>query len=847
MKFSILAFGLFFILYSCDVQASIIPHYNTETTLDYDLVPFCKDKLCGYVDRKGNVKIKADYEGLSFFNTAGFAQFKKFGLYGVIDRSGKEILSAFSTKPLSPVVNIKNQKKEAIANAYLAINLKAKEWRYFIEKPNPYVSPSYHPANEKHQYKVSDAYYASWSNPNFYEGIRRAVSKDGTCNFIDLDGNTLLNNNIPYGAPSKQAIYVIDETDKIGAIDLKGNTIIPNAYSYLEHQDKFGYTVATANSKRGVLDKNYNLIIDTSLISIRPVSEDRFIVSRKRNQWELVDKSLHPVFSKSYTRLSNYLGSLYIVQDNEQHYLLNEKEEILAGPFNNIIQPQKHADDSQYVFSKGDNSLTLIDNSGKTIFSVDKKYSVRPGTIKEHYILSSIDHGNQLIDNTGKVLLGPAMESIQAAMMEDSYIVKNNGEMGIYSAAKDWIIPLGNQEITRFTQSGSEKSKIRISTPNEIIVYTDSFSNKTVEPNNYSNWGAEKRNRKEFVEVNFVDGRQVIFPKDKQARIEYTSKYAYMIKRFDNKKTLVYDEYMNPILPEGFSLHRDEDIRADVYFIVTNQAYESGLVDIEGNWIFPPKARQNVNLIEDAYWTVGTREGGHIYNTDFEQLSTKQYTGFKKGKPGLIIGYNKDKTVDILDANGKLIIEGEYTNLVRNETDYLVLEKSKDNAIRSCQVDGMGKETNCYPYADFYIPENTDYIIAKDLHDFGVVDKQGVEKIPFKYKSISYKPEVKTYVCQSEDYSCQLYDSNFKPFGTSGKFMNRVEKIGEDYYYLKGSDKSAIFDLNGQYLGTTDKTLHGSVATNKAKYHKNGLIWLYGKDASYFFDAQNKLLLTPKQ
>jgi len=837
---------LVFFIASFNSNGQVIDNYNSDLSLDYSLIPYCENKLCGYVDNRGNPKIKADYDAVSFFNEKGFAQVKKFGLFGVIDKDGKEIVKPISSKPLSIAENLEGEETPRIENAFFAINTKAKEWIYFRDAPTVFVSPNYFAENEKYQYKFSNALYAQWSHSYFYEGIRRAVSKDGTCNFINIEGKPILKQNIPYGAPSKDAIYTIDESNKIGALNLQGEEIISKQYDYLEHMDKWGYRVATVKSKKGILDNSNKFVIDTVMITARPIGTNKFIISKTRNEYQLVDKNLNSIFTKTYTQIKPYLNNLYAVKEGSNHYVINEKEEVLSGPFKTSIQFHKYGNDSKYMHCKSGDSTYVMGNNGKTIFSSDIKYNLNQGNKENNIVLSNRDHGSLLINTTGKILLEPGYKNISKSRFLDSYLVHKGIEMGLYSEERGWIIPLGLHQIGNYSDSKNpDIPKLKVETAEIVTEYTGDLSNKLVKENKFQNWGVNRIRNKEFIELKFPDGREAIFPKDKDANLEYTSKHAYLKKRFDRNSTQVFDENMESLIPAGFSLNKDYKIKSDVFFAVQNKQREIGLTDFEGNWIFTPAPNQRIQNLQNKYWITGDFNSSVLYNSTFKQLSTKEYKGFALSKLGLIIAHNKDgKTLDVLDENGRILNEELYTGLVRNDLACLVLEKSKTGEIQSCQIDENGNEIICYAYADFYIPEDHVYIVAKDLHDFGVVDKQGKQMIPFKYKSINYSPDIKSYICRMQDYSTDVYDYQFKQIVTSQKGLYKTENIEEKFYYFQGSEKTFIFENNGALLGITDNTVNGKMST-RGHHLDQGLLWIYKSGGGNFFSTKAKKILSP--
>lgn len=833
------------IFVSFSLSGQIIDNYNTKARLDYSLIPYCSDKLCGYVDRNGLIKIKADFDGVSFFNEHGFAQIKKYGLYGVIDRSGKEIVKPISTRTLRVAENVINGVVDSLDNAFFAINVKAKEWIYFTDAPKVYVSKNYHQTEGENSYKVGDAQYSRWQHPGFFEGKKRAVAKDKSCNIIDISGKELLHKNIPYAVPSKDGVYIMDSLGKIGIIDFSGKEILKNKYSYIGPTDKFGYRSISANLKYGILDETNAFILDTIYRIATPVAKDKFIVSGDSKKQQLINNSGKQIFSNSYSYISHLVNVLYSVQDSNEHFLMNEQEEILAGPFPNRTQTVKVNQKVKLLFNRPNDATVIFDTNGKEIFSSEKYYHIFEGVKETEFILQNKERQELLLDNKGKILIQPS-DDIMKSSFQDCYIVSDKNEMGLFSGTKGWLIPMGNHEISNYSKSDDNKSRIRVETEKTSTFYYDTMDEKTVEPNTHDRWGVTKKREKTFISLTFNDGREMIFPNDKKTNLKYTYNYAYLTKRFEDNKLYVYNEMMQPILPDGYSLHNSVDIDRTVYFIAASQNWEYGLADINGDWIIEPVSRQSIRDIDEKYWSIGDHNAVFLYDLQFNKISKKPYSGFKLAPHDLILAFDVDGlSMDILNAKGEVISEAEYTQAIRTSQNDLILEKSKNNELRTCQIGPNGEELVCYPYADFYIPQDQDFIIAKDLHDFGVVDRQGNQKIPFMYKSIRFDSNINVFVCKKEDYSNDLYDANFIKLDFSAKNLNKTEKI-KDYYYLQGSEKTAIFDASGTFLARADHALHGKISTNKNNSIDEGLLWLYTRNGGgSFLDLKNKKILLP--
>ncbi|MBR2526442.1 WG repeat-containing protein [bacterium] len=211
----------------------------------------------GFIDNNGKTVIPLKYSDVRYFEN-GYASVKKDKNWIKIDKSGNEI--SLQDEPLSQ--ELKNQLK-----LYDSYNLRDNV--YYVEKANKsgildkngkVIVPAEFNSVYSPMYGVFKATYSSSDKYAFFgvNGKKLLNVKSAYADVIDSD---LIHLSIMRKKPVSNA-YMIYDLDE-GAVDMNGNTIVPNIYDRLEYyrNDGNGVFIVTKNGKISLLDKKGKTII----------------------------------------------------------------------------------------------------------------------------------------------------------------------------------------------------------------------------------------------------------------------------------------------------------------------------------------------------------------------------------------------------------------------------------------------------------------------------------------------------------------------------------------------------------------------------------------------------------
>ena len=187
-----------------------------------------------------------------------------------------------------------------------------------------------------------------------------------------------------------------------------------------------------------------------------------------------------------------------------------------------------------------------------------------------------------------------------------------------------------------------------------------------------------------------------------------------------------------------------------------------------------------------------------------------------------------------------MISDSAYTGYVGAWEDFLIVSRSPNRELKSCVIDKDGNEKICLPYTSISpVDESLESFIAKDVYDFGVVDKSNNVLIDFKYKTIGYHKEISAFNLGKNEHRNDLVDLNYKPILSDLKAYFKLEELSRNGsgYSVGGEEGYAYFDENGKFIKKFDADL-GRPSCSKY-LNAAGLIRFNKGDQTIFADAKS--------
>lgn len=319
---------------------------------DETLYPFMQDKLWGYMNAKGEVKIEPQFaeaydfsEGLAVVGVLNNDKSIDTNiLYGYINMNGEFVISPvyyeaydFSEGLAAVALNKDGSIKDVMFEHY-------GDSSYIDKSGNVIIDDDYQSMHSFH-----NGYAAVYSEKNHYG----YVDKKG--NFITVDTDHL--NDFQNG-------YVIID-NKI--IDTNFEVVFDDdEYENIMISDKF--IIARKNGKYGVIDLQKNLIIDFKYDYLCYTNDEYLFVFMQGDKYGYVDINDNVIINPNYDFISEFTNDIAVIYDNKskKYKIINKRNEILLELNVNIYEAKILSHDLIRTYNK-DDTISYINLEGNII------------------------------------------------------------------------------------------------------------------------------------------------------------------------------------------------------------------------------------------------------------------------------------------------------------------------------------------------------------------------------------------------------------------------------------------------------------------------------------------------
>ena len=293
--------------------------------------------LYGYIDKTGKEIIPCKYKEENSFSE-GLAVVRKDSFYGYIDKTGKEIIPC--------------QYKDAYSFSEGLALVKKDDFYGYIDKTGKEIIPC--------QYK--DAY-------SFSEGLA-VVRKDSLYGYIDKTGKEKISCQYVYAYSFSEGLALVSKDGFYGYIDKTGEEIIKCQYQRAKSFQE-GLALVRENGLYGYIDKTGEEIIKCQYKVAKSFQEDLALV-KKNDLYGYIDKTGKEVIKFQYISAESFSEGLALVRENGLYgYIDKTGEEIIkcqykvAKPFQEDLALVEFADDQKIFIDKAGNPLQKKTFKGK--------------------------------------------------------------------------------------------------------------------------------------------------------------------------------------------------------------------------------------------------------------------------------------------------------------------------------------------------------------------------------------------------------------------------------------------------------------------------------------------------
>lgn len=638
---------------------------------------------------------------------------------------------------------------------------------------------------------------------------------------------------------------------KWGAVDTKGNIVIPVEYEYLGAL-KEGLMNFKKESKMGYMDRNMKVLIPESyynyadfsngLAAITPVEAGKMGYIDKNNKVVIPVKYEDAgTFYKGYAAVAlkksktvGGAGKPTITYPGEMMLINKEGKELTPSPYHYI----SYYNDGGLFVVTIDKKKGVIDSTGKLILPVE--YKDASTDYNGNMIFRTQDDKYGMINNKGELIMKAEYDYIAAALHDKMYY-RQKGKYAIMDKNRKLIIPADSAATI-----ARGKNRILFIYADKVKVFDNSGkllktffegSIKTYATNFAANEDSLKISYDAGVEIiNTATGAKKQLPCTEAG--DFNEEGIFIAR---HNKLFTYDFYDHTgkkLNTTGYStaINFSEGIcglqenssstpyLADKTFkkikdLVTvfkgpyseglaasvNNTYPSRVVylDKQGNEavsIYGKDGGKCINgrmLISDGSWY-------YYYNRKGEKLGTKQWEELADYSEGLAAAKSGAKW-GFIDTMGTVVIPLQFDQ-VGSFTKGTAVVKS-NGKFKLINKKGESIDNNLYEGAGN--PANGTFPLMKG-DKVGLVDNKGTVIIGFNYKNI--KPMSEDRVWAMQDGKWGLLDN--KGNALTGFIYKDVADFDKGYAKVKMSDKIGLINKAGKVILAADYSGLGSVYKN---------------------------------
>lgn len=325
-----------------------------------DLIPVMmgEDKLYGYINSKGEIKIPAQFRSASAFRD-GLARVQEGDNYGYINRQGTYVVpSKYQT---ATVFNGGVAWVVAPNGAPILIDTKGKELFIFWETEFVTVFSDglalFERENSKGYIDKTGEIVLSgdFEEASLFRNGLAAVKKNKKWGFIDKKGKIAIGYQFDeVDGFAKDGLCIVKVGDRWGAIDKKGKYVINPVYLSLR-SDKEGFVVKQEGALYGYIDRKGKMVIPPQFSYMQGFNGSNVAPVSIGEKCGLVDKTGKIILSPQYDYIGEMTGriALFSVSAGHGYGFLNKEGDIVINPqYKNIGFPYIEEEDIMAHFRK---------------------------------------------------------------------------------------------------------------------------------------------------------------------------------------------------------------------------------------------------------------------------------------------------------------------------------------------------------------------------------------------------------------------------------------------------------------------------------------------------------------
>jgi len=226
--------------------------------------------------------------------------------------------------------------------------------------------PVFYSNMEDDAYAIEDEYLAEDIKSYFSES-------EGLYGLRELDDKNITEPIFGYISHFSGDVSIVIDSDHehYGAINKKGETIMPLQYDYLIYDENKKMYIYAENDKYGLLDREAKVIIPASYEMLSFTDTQLFNFTKEGKQG-LIDQNNKIIVPAKYNLISEASENTFIVYEKETYRLHNiQNQKKIAGPYDMIV----NANEENLFLTLSKNKYGYINGAGKVVIPFKFTYA----------------------------------------------------------------------------------------------------------------------------------------------------------------------------------------------------------------------------------------------------------------------------------------------------------------------------------------------------------------------------------------------------------------------------------------------------------------------------------------
>lgn len=357
-SFAIISFGIIVFFASCSAKNSSAESHKPTEGIEYPdnsgLYPIIQDSLFGYINAKGEVIIKPQFERAAQFNE-GLAYFEKDGKYGFINTKGEVVIQPVYKKKSRGWLNLSIEPLgESFFKEGLAIFHKEEKFGFMNQKGEEVIPAQFLDAEP------------------FCQGLAQ-VRMGSQRYFINKKGENAFGKEFEWARSFNDSMASVHIDGKVGYINISGQLVIPAKY-YTGGTFVDGYTVVKDSQESKVwklIDKKGRVQFEKQVDRMNKGAGKIVYFTKDRNEG-IMDLKGNIIVPAKYDLIMGFMGDIAVVKADSKEDLfgiINKKGEWIVEPKYHVLLP---VGENMILTGTKNKEMGYIDFTGKVIWKPTK-------------------------------------------------------------------------------------------------------------------------------------------------------------------------------------------------------------------------------------------------------------------------------------------------------------------------------------------------------------------------------------------------------------------------------------------------------------------------------------------